>query len=274
MKKWTAFVLAVALVCVACFACADQLSDLKAKGKIIVGANIAFPPYEFYYLNPETGVEEIAGFDMKLAKGIGEELGLEVEIADQAFAGLITALNVGEVDMLISGLAVKPERLEVVDFSIPYFSGEQIMLMTKENAEKWKTVEDMKGKRIGAQMGSLQAQILEEQFPDSEGYLIDNPNILALDLVQGNIDGWLITDLVAKQYIAAYANTVELAICDVPVVYDNSAGIAVAVQKGDNASLLEVINAYITRIKEDGTFDSWVDEAAAQSATLLDTSAE
>ena len=274
MKKLTALVLAMALMLVAVSAGADALSDLKAKGKIIVGANIAFPPYEFYYNNPETGEEEMAGFDVKLAKGIGEELGLEVEIVDQAFSGLITALTVGEVDMLISGLAVKPERLEVVDFSIPYFSGEQIMLMTKENAENLKTVEDMKGKRVGAQMGSLQAQILEEQFAESEGFLIENPNILAMELAQGQIDGWLITDLVAKQYIAAYAGQVELVICDVPVVYDNSAGIAVAVQKGDNASLLEALNAYITRIKEDGTFDSWVDEAAAQSATLLNTEAE
>ncbi|MBQ8161237.1 MAG: transporter substrate-binding domain-containing protein [Clostridia bacterium] len=272
MKKLLALLLtAVMLLSVCAFAQADALSDLQAKGKIRIGANIEFPPYEFYYADPETGVEEIAGFDMALARGIGEELGLEIEIVDQAFAGLITALNAGDVDMLISGLAVKPERQEVVDFSIPYFAGEQIMLMTRENADKLKTVEDMKGKRVGAQMGSLQAQILEEQFPDSEGFLIGEPSILALDLVQGNIDGWLITDLVAKQYIAAYADKVELVICDVPVVYDNTAGIAVAVAKGDNASLLEIINAYITRVKEDGTFDSWVDTAAAQAASLLET---
>ncbi len=218
MKKLFALMLSLVLVLVALSASADALSDLQAKGKIRVGANIAFPPYEFYFQNPETGEEEMAGFDIMLARGIGEELGLEVEILDQAFAGLITALTVGDIDMIISGLAVKPERLEVVDFTVPYFAGEQIMLMTKENADKLKTVEDMKGKRVGAQMGSLQAQILEEQFAESEGYLIDSPNVLALDLVQGNIDGWLITDLVAKQYIAAYADTVELVICDVPVV--------------------------------------------------------
>ena len=64
-------ILALALACLMMLACvsasADALSDLQAKGKIRVGANIAFPPYEFYYLNPETGEEEICGFDMKLA---------------------------------------------------------------------------------------------------------------------------------------------------------------------------------------------------------------
>lgn len=269
MKKIVALLMiAVLLMGICCAASADKLSEIKEKGKIVVGANITFPPYEFYWANPETGAEEIAGFDMMLAKGIAEELGVKCEIADQAFSGLITALSVGELDCIISGLAIKPERLEVVDFSDPYFAGEQILLVRKDDFDTYKTVEDMKGKRIGAQTGSLQAGILADQFTESEEYIIESPAILALDLVQGNIDGWLITDLVAKQYMVAYPDTLQIS--EVPVDYDSSAGIGVAVQKGDNASLLEIINAYIARVKADGTFDSWVDAAVAQSASLLD----
>ena len=156
----------------------------------------------------------------------------------------------------------------MVDFSDPYFAGEQILLVRKDDFDTYKTVEDMKGKRIGAQTGSLQAGILADQFTESEEYIIESPAILALDLVQGSIDGWLITDLVAKQYMVAYPDTLQIS--EVPVDYDSSAGIGVAVQKGDNASLLEIINAYIARVKADGTFDSWVDAAVAQSASLLD----
>ena len=268
MKKIIAVLIAVCLMGIACAASADKLAEIKEKGKLLVGANITFPPYEFYWANPETGAEEIAGFDMMLAKGIGEALGVEVEIADQAFSGLITALSVGELDWVISGLAIKPERLEVVDFSDPYFSGEQILLVRKEDYDKYKTVEDMTGKRIGAQTGSLQAGILADQFVNSEEYIIESPAILALDLVQGNIDGWLITDLVAKQYMAAYPDTMQIS--EVPVDYDSSAGIGVAVQKGDNASLLEAINVYIAQVKSDGTFDGWVNAAVDQSASLLE----
>ena len=267
MKKILALMLALMLVLAAGIASADKLDDILAAGKLVVGANITFPPYEFYRTNPDTGVEEMAGFDMKLAQGIADMLGVECVIEDQAFSGLVTALSVGDLDCVISGMAVKPERLEVVDFSDPYFAGNQIMMIRAEDADKLKTVEDMKGRRVGAQTGSLQAGILSEQFAESEEYVIDSPAILAMDLAQGNIDGWLITDLVAKQYMAVYPD--QLMISEVPVVYDSSAGVAVAVQKGDNAALLEKINAYIAQIKADGTFDGWMDEACQQSADLL-----
>ena len=120
MKKMIAMLLAMMMLLGTASAFADQLSDIQAKGVLELGANIEFPPYEFYWTNPETGEEEVAGFDMALAKGIAEALSVELKINDQAFSGLVTALSVGELDMVISGLAIKPERLEVVDFSDPY----------------------------------------------------------------------------------------------------------------------------------------------------------
>ena len=138
---------------------------------------------------------------------------------------------------------------------------------TAEDFDSLKTVEDMAGKKVGAQLGSLQQGILEEQFSASEPLLLEKIHILALELDQGNIDGWLITDLVAKQYMAVYPGRFQIS--EVPVVYDSSAGIGVAVPKGDNASLLAVVNEYIAEIKADGTFDGWVDDAAAKGAGIL-----
>ena len=213
-----------------------------------------------------------AEFDIMYGEGISKigeivDLGVKLEIKDQAFSGLVTALSAGEMDMVISGLAIKPERLEVVDFSDPYFAGEQIMLVRAEDYDSLKTVEDMASKKVGAQLGSLQQGILEEQFGASEPLLLEKIHILALELDQGNIDGWLITDLVAKQYMAVYPGRFQIS--EVPVVYDSSAGIGVAVPKGDNASLLAVVNEYIAEIKADGTFDGWVDDAAAKGAGIL-----
>lgn len=269
MKKMIALVLCLAFVLgLTCAASASTLDTILERGVLIVGANIEFPPYEFYWKNPETGEEEIAGFDMALAAGIADMLGVELQINDQAFSGLVTALSIGEMDAVISGLAIRPDRLEVVDFSDPYFSGEQIMLVRAEDFDTLKTVEDMTGKRVGAQLGSLQQGILEEQFAASEPLLLDKPSVLALELYQGNIDGWLITDLVAKQYIVAYDNAFKIS--EVPVEYDSSAGIGVAVTKGDNAELLEKINAYIAQVKSDGTWDAWLEDAIAKSVSLLE----
>lgn len=268
MKKLFALLTALVMILSVSVVSADQLSDIQAKGVLEVGANVDFMPYEFYWTNPDTGEEELAGFDMALAKGIADKLGVKLELKDQAFAGLVTALSANEMDMVISGLAIKPERLEVVDFSDPYFAGEQILLVRAEDYDTLKTVDDMAGKKIGAQLGSLQQGILEEQFSNAgEQILLEKIHILALELDQGNIDGWLITDLVAKQYMAVYPGRFKIS--EVPVNYDSSAGIGVAVPKGDNESLLKVVNEYIAEIKADGTFDAWVDEAAAKGASLL-----
>ena len=140
MKKLTAVLLSILMVLsMVSAASADSLSDIKEKGQLIVGASVAFPPYEFYYTNPETGEEEYAGFDMMLAKGIADYLGVELVIADQSFAGLITALRAGEIDMIISGMAIRPDRLEVVDFSDIYYTGGQILMVRAEDAEAIKT---------------------------------------------------------------------------------------------------------------------------------------
>ena len=137
MKKILVWAVAVMmLMSMACAASADKLSEIQEKGVITIGANVAFPPYEFYWTNPETGVEEMAGFDMALAKGIADMLGVELDLQDQAFAGLITALSFGELDAIISGLAIKPERLEVVDFSDPYFTGAQAYNRIKMNSRR------------------------------------------------------------------------------------------------------------------------------------------
>lgn len=272
MKKVFALVLVMILALGCCtFAAADQLENIKKAGVLKVGANVGFPPYEFYWTNPETGVEEYAGFDMMLAQGIADELGVKLEISDQAFSGLITAVRANELDCAISGIAIKADRLEVVDFSKPYFTGSQILVIRTADADKYKTVADMAGATIGAQNGSLQQGILEEQFTESEQLLLDSIPLLATELYQGTIDGWLVTDSVAKQYIAFYNN--ELMIAEVPVTYDGGNGTGVAIPKStegnENEALLEIINNYIDKILADGTFQSWYDESCEKAASLL-----
>ena len=142
------------------------------------------------------------------------------------------------------------------------------MMVRAEDYDTLTTVESMTGKRVGAQMGSLQAGILEEQFSNAEPQMMDTIALMVQDLMTGSLDGLLLTDTVAETYIAHYEG--KLAISQVPVVYDNTAGVAVAVAQGDNESLLAVINSVIDRVTTDGTFDAWFDEAVKLNATLIE----
>ena len=215
MKKVIAALLSIMMLLVGTTAFADKLDDIKAAGKLVVGTEATFAPYEFYYTDPETGEEKLCGFEMDLARGIAEELGVELVISDQAFSGLITALRSGELDCIMSGMSIKPDRAEVVDFSTPYFIGQQVVIVREEDVDKYHAPADFAGKQVGAQLGSLQQTVAEEQFPDSGAMLLNTVPLLMLELTQGNIDGVLCTYSVSVVLSAFSVGTaVDSAICE------------------------------------------------------------
>ncbi len=266
LKKWAALVLCLLMVLgVGASAGADKLAEIKEKGVLVVGAEVGFPPYEFYYTNPETGNEELAGFEMSMAQALADELGVKLQVADQAFSGLITALRAGEIDMIISGLSIKPDRQEVVDFSDPYYSGTQIVLIRKADIDKYKVPSDFDGINLGAQTGSLQQGVAEEQFPKANLVLLDKVPLLVMELNQGTIDGLIVTDNVAQSYFGKYPDLVQ---SEVPIKFE-SPGVGIAVQKGDNAELLKTVNSFIASVKADGRFQQWFDTAIKQNQELV-----
>lgn len=270
MKKLIALLLSLCLV----FACstaalADRLEDIKAKGKLIVGTEVLYAPFEFYATDAD-GNEYAAGFEMEMVRKIAADLGVEVELVDQSFASLITGLRNGDFDMIVGGFLATEERKQVVDFADPYRQGAQIMVVREADAEVYTTKESLKGKIIGAQVGALQQTIAEEQFPEPEyeHLLLDKVPVLLMDLRAGNIDGVLCADLVAKMYLLKYDG---LVISQVPVEYED-VGVSVAIRKSekddDNTALLAAINASIHEALDSGEFARWVDEAVAQQAAM------
>lgn len=265
MKKITALVLALMLLAVSSCALADHLDDIKKSGKLVVGSEVSFAPFEFY-MTGEDGKEYEAGFEMDLARQIAEDLGVELEVADQQFNGLITALQVGEVDLVISGMTATEERRNAVDFSDTYYVGEQPFVVREADVEKYKTYDDIKGKMVGAQLGTIQQTILETQFPECESLLLPKVPTLLMELLNGNIEGVICSRIVATSYMNIYDG---LAFAEIPVD-SNKNGVGVAVAKGDdNATLLAAVNATVERVVADGTYDAWVEKACAQNAELL-----
>lgn len=270
MKKLIALLLSLCLV-LACStaALADRLEDIQAKGKLIVGTEVLYAPFEFYATDAD-GNEYAAGFEMEMVRKIAADLGVEVELVDQSFASLITGLRNGDFDMIVGGFLATDERKQVVDFADPYRQGAQIMVVREADAETYTTKESLKGKIIGAQVGALQQTIAEEQFPEPEyeHLLLDKVPVLLMDLQAGNIDGVLCADLVAKMYLIKYDG---LVISQVPVEYED-VGVSVAIRKSekddDNTSLLAAINASIHEALDSGEFARWVDEAVAQQAAM------
>ena len=235
---------------------ATKVDAIKAKGKIVLGTSADYPPYEFH--KEINGKDTIVGFDIEIAKVIAEELGVELEIKDMKFDGLLAALVADNIDFIIAGMVPKEERKKSVDFSIPYYQAEQKMLIRADQADKLKTPEDFKGLKIGAQKSTVQEDIAKG-IEGAEVKSISKITDLILELKNGKIDGIVLVAPVAAAYEKANADLV------VPEIsFGKEDGVAVAVNKG-NADLLEVINQTLDKLIKEGKIDQFIEEATALS---------
>ncbi len=92
-------------------------------GTLIVATNATFPPYEYY--NDGT----VVGIDIEIITAIGDKLGMQVEINDMEFDSIINAVNTGKADVGIAGMTMTEERLKSINFSNPYTTSTQVIIV-------------------------------------------------------------------------------------------------------------------------------------------------
>jgi arginine/lysine/histidine transporter system substrate-binding protein len=225
-----------------------------APGKITVGLSADYPPFEF-----KQG-EEIVGFDVDLAKAIGKELGLEVEIKDMSFAMLFGALNAGEIDAIISSVTINEEKSKNYDFSAPYYFDTFAILHT---AEKPVSKETLSGKSIACQMGTSGMQTwLKSQTTDVKIVLMDTMPQMAEALKAKHIDGALMDATQAMEFVKNSKNL------SYTIVGNVSNGTGVVMKKGSPLKIQ--INTAIEALKQKGVLKNleskWVEGNHAKPA--------
>lgn len=233
----------------------NKFEEIKEKGQLIVGLSADYAPYEFHIIN-EKGEDEIVGFDVEIAKEIAKDMGVELKIQDMDFDLLVSAIPTGKIDLVISGMTPTEERKEAVDFSDIYYIAEHGIIVRAEDKEKYKTFEDLKGQKVGAQMGSIQADLTEEKIPDADIQLLSNVNDLVLGLKSKKIEGLVVELPVAEMIVK---NNPELVIVQ-EKAKDGEGGSAIAMKK-DSQELAEQINKTIKRIKEEKLLDKFIIDA-------------
>jgi ABC-type amino acid transport substrate-binding protein len=131
-----------------------KLDRIKNAGRIIVGTSADYPPYEFRLLAEME--ESFAGIDIDIAKAIAADLNVKLEIKNIVFHKLFDELAADHIDLILAGLAPTQDRQKIIDFSIPYYQAIQNMLIRSKDKEKIKLLEDLRGKNVGTQTGSIQ----------------------------------------------------------------------------------------------------------------------
>ncbi len=228
------------------------IDAIKEKGKLVLGTSADFPPME--WTSFQSGKEEFTGIDLAIAKSIADSLGVELEVKNMAFEGLLGSLNAGDVDIVLAGMGADEKRKKQVDFSDEYSQGKQVLLVTEENKDKYKTFDDLNGKIIGTQLGSLQHEFATEKFGDNcKGF--DLNNVIIEQLKNKSIDAAFLSELPAKQFASITDGLVIIEDLGIP----DESGFAVAIKKG-NDDLTGAVNEVIKGLKDSGQVDKWFDE--------------
>jgi polar amino acid transport system substrate-binding protein len=234
----------IALVSVSgCGSKAKTLADYKKAGKIVMGTNAQFPPFEYYEK------EQITGFDVELSQKVADKLGVKLDVQDMNFNGLLTALSSQKIDFVAAGMTVNDERKKSVDFSDGYYESSQVIIVMKDNtAIKGKA--DLANKKIGVQIGTTGA----DEAKKIEGATATEYNAgfaAIMDMKNGKLDAVVLDYEPSKNFVAQNADIKLLS------EYLTKEDYAIAVRKGET-ELQAAINGVIKDMKSNGEYDALI----------------
>ena len=264
MKRILALIMAVALtLCsltlVSCSSAAGEkdLANVTKAGKIVVGMECAYAPYNWTTSTPSSSTVPISnspgsyadGYDVQIAKLIADELGVALEIKAIEWDGLIPALEAGEIDMIIAGMSPTDERKLSIDFSNTYFDSNLVMVVRKDGAyANADDIQDFSGAKITGQLNTFHYSVIDQINGVNKQTALQDFSALIQSLDSGAVDGYVCEKPGAISAVAANDNFTF-------VEFENGKGfacdpaessISVGIRLG--SSLTETINAAIAKL--------------------------
>ena len=229
---------------------ADETSEAAPltinEGQLIMATNAYFPPYEYYE------GEEIVGIDAEIAAAVADRLGLELVIEDIEFDSIIAGIQTGKYDIGLAGMTVTEDRLQSVNFSTPYATGIQSIIVP-EGSPITNLDDLLEGDYIvGVQSGTTGDIYMTDDVGEERVDRYSKGNDAVLALMQGKVDAVVIDNQPAIAFVAANEG---LMILETPYTVEDY---AMAIAK-ENTALLEQVNAILAELEADGTLQSIID---------------
>jgi len=209
--------------------------------KIVIASDATFPPMEMVDEN-----KNIVGFDVDLMAAAAKAGGFTVEFKNTAWDEIFAGLDAGKYDAVMSSVAVTDERKKTMDFSVPYINAGQI-LVVKSDSTGVEKLGDLKGKTVGAQIGTTGAFEIDK-VKDADRITektYDEIGLAFADLANGSIAGIVIDTPTAANYVLQNPDYKgKLKIVGQPFTEEYY---GVAVKKG-NTKVLDMINAGLKKV--------------------------
>lgn len=217
-------------------------SAFAAGKKISVAGDCTWPPME--YLDAK---KNPVGFSFDYIRAMAKEAGFEAEIRNVAWDGIFAGVAAGNYDVVSSSVTITKERQKVYDFSEPYYEVHQALVVPANSSIK--TLQDLKGKKVGGQIGTTGIFVTEKAKVGAIIKEYEDVGLAMEDMVNGRIDAVMCDDPVAAYYAnrkTEFANKIRVALKTDEVEY-----YGFVVKKG-NKEVLDLLNKGIRLVKEKG----------------------
>ncbi|MBT1158911.1 basic amino acid ABC transporter substrate-binding protein [Aminobacter anthyllidis] len=241
---------ALAVVLLPFAAMAQSLPDLGGKSVVVVTEN-AYPPLQF--IDPKTGKQ--IGWEYDAMDEIAKRLNFKIEYQNTSWDAMIQAVSDGQYQVGMTGITIKDERKEKVDFSDPYMRSQQFMLVRADESRftDAKSFGALKDGLIAAQPGTSPFytavyEILDGNEQNPRIKLFETFGATVQALKAGDVDLVLTDSVAAQGYVDASEG--KLKVVGEPL---GSEDFGFIFKKGSD--LVDPINAAIAALKADGTFD-------------------
>ncbi len=238
-----------------------------------VAMECGYAPYNWTQPTDANGAVPIAdsndyanGYDVMMAKYIAETMGYDLQIVKLDWDSLVPAVQSGVVDCVIAGQSITSDRLQMVDFSTPYYYASIITLVDKDSKyANAKGLSDLAGASCTSQMNTVWYDVCLPQIPDAKILPAqDSAPAMLVALASGRVD-LVCTDMPTGQAaLVAYPNLKLLDFSgsdDDYKVSQEEINIGISVRKG-NTELLNAINDALSHLTVDD-FNSMMQDAIA-----------
>lgn len=249
MKK--TFLKIVSLALVASFGFAFAACSKKDENKLVMACSADFPPYEFH--DTVDGNDVVTGIDVEIMTAICDKLGLTLEVQDVAFDSIIAGVQSGKYDVGMSGITVNEDRLTQVNFSTPYTTAVQSILLP-EGSDITDIETLLEGDyTVGVQTGTTGDIYMTDDVGDDRVVRFTKYSDAVQALLTGNVDCVCLDN----QPAIAFADANEsLYILDTAYAFEDYA-IAINLE---NEDLLNDVNNALAELTADGTIAAIIEK--------------
>jgi polar amino acid transport system substrate-binding protein len=221
-----------------------QMPDLGGK-TVAVAVENAYPPFNSIDQTTNEGV----GWDYDTVREICKRLNCNPEFKEASWDGIFPAMNAGEYDWLADGVTITDERKQQVDFSIPYVTVGQVLLV---RADETMSVDDMKAdssKLVSTQLGTTNEIVAKQHFPEDRIKSFEDFPAAVQAVLSKDVDGCVIDNISALGFMEENPGKLKVS---GQLTSDEQLGFVFP----PGSTLTAAVNAALESMQKDGTLDA------------------